>query len=1165
MKRIIGLCVVASIIALGTNALAAPFGASGASVVIYRVGGDASGNTAATLTNRGNIVYLDEYLTNGTYVQSIMLRTNYFGANSPLIGIGSNFGNGLITRSTDGRFILVTGFGAVTNQFSFGLQSAYGTEAPRVIGLVDGNGNMDTTTTLTNGDVDGVELRSAVSTDGTNIWFGGSSNGARYMQRTNLWFSGMGLSTNLPSIGNVRQVNIFNGQLYFSTSSIGTNFVSTLTNSVTGQLPTSSNNVVQVGLPGVTNSIPFFTSPWAFYMCKLNASGSNPIDTIYVADAGTNNASGSIRKFSLVGSTFSNDGSIRCSGAVGLTGQVRISGSTTNVDLWIISNVDAGTGNDGLHVFTDTNGYHVPVSGSANVSIANSATEVSWRGIAFAPTTVGDETFPSGPPSLSAGPLLDFFSTGNTGCSATETDTYSIANFGASTMNWSASDPSNWVSFLPSNSGSLPAGGSVTISAYFNGSVTSLPSGTNTTTITFTNNSGGFGTQTRAVRLVLYDQDISPTSAYVPSGQPGGPFSPANKVYTVYNGSGTLNLIVTNSYTPAGTAWLTFSATNVSSLAGCTSTNITISVNSAANSLAAGSYSSTVIFSNTTAHTVIGSITVTFTVGGAYFCDDFSTYTQNAQLQGQKGWVNNGQGSANEPYVANNSAWLPAITGAYAADEPYKNLPQMPAVNDDSTSNGNFSVFAGMVMTVTSAPPASTASPARMLTFYQGQNPTTGQTTPYATDSVAVRDTGTNQFVFGIRDVSTGGHPWVFGTNTYNYGQPYRVILHGTVGNTNSYLYVAPASETLNTNTAITSDHLQVGFEYQNDQGIGSFGICNTFGSGGGLTPVIPGVGFSKICINTNYADVYNGITESPVADFTASPTTGTAPLPVNFTSTSSGPPDTWAWDFGDSGTSTAANPSHTYTTPGVYDVKLIVANPAGSSTNTKTAYITVTSSPPTADFTATPTSGLAPLQVVFTDTSSGSPTSWAWDFDNNGSTDSTGQNPTNTYSAGTYTVRLIACNGGGCSTNTKTAYISALTALQSWQNFYGVTANGSDSDNDGMSNTNEFLAGFNPNNNGAYLHIISIAKSSGTNITVTYLGASGDSSYSGGPSSRTNVLEFTTGTANGSYTNAFQSIGAGGTNVLNGGTGTGAIASFVDTNGASGATKYYRVRVLVP
>ena len=114
-----------------------------------------------------------------------------------------------------------------------------------------------------------------------------------------------------------------------------------------------------------------------------------------------------------------------------------------------------------------------------------------------------------------------------------------------------------------------------------------------------------------------------------------------------------------------------------------------------------------------------------------------------------------------------------------------------------------------------------------------------------------------------------------------------------------------------------------------------------------------------------------------------------------------------------------------------------------------------------------------------------------------------------------------------------------------------------------GISNTNQFLAGFNPINSAAYPHIISIAKSSSTNLTITYLGASGDSSYSPGFASRTNVLEYTTGTANGSYSNNFVSTGQ--TNILSGGTGLGTVTGFIQTNGATGSTRYYRVRVLVP
>src|SRR5207253_1879749 len=91
---------------------------------------------------------------------------------------------------------------------------------------------------------------------------------------------------------------------------------------------------------------------------------------------------------------------------------------------------------------------------------------------------------------------------------------------------------------------------------------------------------------------------------------------------------------------------------------------------------------------------------------------------------------------------------------------------------------------------------------------------------------------------------------------------------------------------------------------------------------------------------------------QPPVASFSGSPTSGIVPLTVNFTDASTGQPTSWAWTFGDGGTSTAQNPSHTYTTAGTYSVTLTATNTMGSNSLTKTNYITVTPPPP--DFTIT-------------------------------------------------------------------------------------------------------------------------------------------------------------------------------------------------------------------
>ncbi|RME95456.1 MAG: PKD domain-containing protein, partial [Bacteroidetes bacterium] len=135
---------------------------------------------------------------------------------------------------------------------------------------------------------------------------------------------------------------------------------------------------------------------------------------------------------------------------------------------------------------------------------------------------------------------------------------------------------------------------------------------------------------------------------------------------------------------------------------------------------------------------------------------------------------------------------------------------------------------------------------------------------------------------------------------------------------------------------------------------------------------------------------------QAPTAGFTASPTSGVRPLMVQFTDQSTGDITSWSWDFGDGGTSSQQNPSHTYTSAGTYTVRLTVTGPGGSDTKRRRDYITVTEPAPVADFTGSPTSGPKPLTVHFTDQSTGNIANWDWDFGDGGT--STQQNPSHTY-----------------------------------------------------------------------------------------------------------------------------------------------------------------------
>ncbi len=161
------------------------------------------------------------------------------------------------------------------------------------------------------------------------------------------------------------------------------------------------------------------------------------------------------------------------------------------------------------------------------------------------------------------------------------------------------------------------------------------------------------------------------------------------------------------------------------------------------------------------------------------------------------------------------------------------------------------------------------------------------------------------------------------------------------------------------------------------------------------------------------------------IGDFVGYPTSGAVPLTVNFTDLSIGA-TSWSWNFGDSGTSTLKNPTHTYNAVGVYTVSLTVSNASGSDIITKADYITVTPpAAPVAAFTASATNITVGSSVTFTEQSANNPTSWSWTFEGGTPAASTDRNPTVTYNTpGTFDVTLIASNAQGSDTEAKVDYI---------------------------------------------------------------------------------------------------------------------------------------------
>jgi PKD repeat protein len=205
-------------------------------------------------------------------------------------------------------------------------------------------------------------------------------------------------------------------------------------------------------------------------------------------------------------------------------------------------------------------------------------------------------------------------------------------------------------------------------------------------------------------------------------------------------------------------------------------------------------------------------------------------------------------------------------------------------------------------------------------------------------------------------------------------------------------------------------------------------------------------VNIDTIAGNASYAgmlgagriDAYAAVLNTPftpTADFSTPLQLITPGSSIQFFDQSIGVPDEWSWEFqgGSPYLSSQPNPTVTYATAGVYTVYLGVTNDFGTDVETKTDYITVTSTPhPWPLFIADKTYACKAETVSFTDQSLYSPTSWLWEFDPAtvtfvDGTSSASQNPHVTFNApGTYNVTLTATNANGSGTKTAEDMITA-------------------------------------------------------------------------------------------------------------------------------------------
>ncbi len=532
--------------ALGARAAAFTAG----NLVVLRVG-----DGSAALTSAATALFLDEYTPAGVFVQTIALPTAVSGSNRILTTAGTSTSEGLMTRTVDGAYLLIPGYDAAPGSTGPVAASNINTSTSatynRIVGRVAPDGTFDTSTRLTA--FSAGSPRGVAALDGSAFYVSGSNSGVNYVT-----FGSTGASTNISSApANTRALSIFGGQLYLTAGSgafQGVSTVGTGTPTTTGQTTTQL-----AGFPTATGP-----SPYGFYFADLSTSVAG-LDVVYVADD-RNTAAGGIQKWSLVGSTWTLNGTIASTTALlrGLTGSV----SGTTVSLF-------GSGGGGLFAVTDNAGYNAaPSTATLPAAIATAGTNQLFRGVAFSP--------------VSANPV-------NTALTITN-GTFS---------NTAANSNSNSTNFTLTNSSASPQTVTITTSGApfsYAGSTLVVPAnGTKTFVVNFAPTAAGTFNGTVTAAVTGFQNVTSASFSAVGT-------APANTALTIANGtfsstaanstSTSTNFTLSNS---SGTAQSVTLNTSGAPFTGTTPTTVSVP--------ATGSTTFTVTFAPTAAGTFNGTVT----------------------------------------------------------------------------------------------------------------------------------------------------------------------------------------------------------------------------------------------------------------------------------------------------------------------------------------------------------------------------------------------------------------------------------------------------------------------------------------------------------------------------------------------------------------------------
>lgn len=321
------------------------------SVVVYRVGDGLN-----PLRGVGTKVFLDEFSSTGTLIQSVEMPTNASGSNFALTSSGSATSEGMLSRSADSRYLLLAGYNSDTG---IDVKAASAAVIQRTIARVDALATINISTLLGTTAFSANNVRTATSSDGTNYWAGGANSGIRY---GTIGDSSVRV-TSATTSANFRALSIFNGQLYASSTSGSTKGIL----SIGTGLPTDSSNGVLTLLPG----IPTTGSPYQFYFADLDVTVPG-VDVLYIADDG---AATGIQKYSLVGGTWVSNGSL----LPAVTGTRGLAAITSGTNVAMVTTTATK-----MYSLIDASGYNQPITGTFT-EMATAATNTAFRGVALAP------------------------------------------------------------------------------------------------------------------------------------------------------------------------------------------------------------------------------------------------------------------------------------------------------------------------------------------------------------------------------------------------------------------------------------------------------------------------------------------------------------------------------------------------------------------------------------------------------------------------------------------------------------------------------------------------------------------------------------------------------------------------------------------------------------